>query len=131
MAVVALASSCSSETDTSVQARLEAYYQSPPDEARAGCLAAAVVRLANESGVDPGPLADGLTRTSSGSDPTLTQAQARVVADAFVSCPLPPADGSTTTTTPTVAATDAPAEAPAAAPTAPPTVLPGAPTSLP
>lgn len=94
----ALLTGCSNESDSDVQARIQAVYQAPPNDVRADCLAAAIVRRAKDADVGPAALANTLAKTSSGTDPTLTQAQARVIADSLTECPLSPPVASTTTT---------------------------------
>ena len=89
---------CSGESDSDVQARIHAVYAAPPNDVRADCLAAAIMRRAKDADVDAGHLATALAKTSSGTDPTLSQAEARVIADALTECPLPPPNAPTTTT---------------------------------
>jgi len=104
----ALGAGCSGADNAAAAARIEAYYRTPVNEGRAGCLAGAIVRRAGEAGIAVEPLADNLTRSSSGSDPTLDQQQSRVIAEALTECPIPVA--ATTTTVPLAGGpTDAPA----------------------
>lgn len=113
---------CSDDTTARDQARIEASYRNPANDARAQCLGEAVVRRAKAAGLDVGALADRIAEVDATDTPHYDQTQARVIADALLDCPLPaPAvDAATSTTSPASSSNASPASSSTSTPTSSP-----------